>query len=241
MAEAPVYTNSYRAWADNTLAESRLHWPSGGTGKHEPRRVFISHFKPASRDPEQISRNYFLKPARSANSEVSDLWAFGLRIPYGMHAKGNYMKFMTVRSCGTNNPNFMVIPGGLIDISHINIRVDLKQRLAKARADIRAFKYLPKGWDSYDSEAPSQTAIESALSVIDHMEFLGVEPNWCIPTSDDSILLEFEWSNITYKWELESDGDIGVMIRPSEGEPEYLDLQAKQIAEFFTDHCHGAL
>lgn len=113
--------------------------------------------------------------------------------------------------------------------------------LSKWREKIRAFFSLPKGWDSYDSEAPSQTAIESAISVIDQMELFGVEPNWCIPTSDDSILLEFEWSDITYKWELESDGDIGVMIKPLDGEPVYLDLQAKQIAEFFADHCHGAL
>ena len=113
--------------------------------------------------------------------------------------------------------------------------------LTKWREEIRAFFSLPKGWDSYNSEAPSTTAIESALSIIGQLEMIGVEPNWCIPTSDDSILLEFELSDTTYKWELESDGDIGVMIKHLEGDAEYLDIQTEQIAEFFADHCHGSL
>jgi hypothetical protein len=77
--------------------------------------------------------------------------------------------------------------------------------------------------------------------MIDHLESLGVEPNWCIPTSDESILLEFEWSNTTYTWELESDGDIGVMVKSPDGAPEYLDLTNIGISRFFAERCYEVL
>jgi len=113
--------------------------------------------------------------------------------------------------------------------------------LAKWREEIRAFSSLAKGWDSYNAEPPSEMAIQSALSVLDHLGSIGVHPDWIIPTSDDSILLQFSHDDLTYQWELESDGDVGVMIKPQEGEPEYLDLTADQIADFFAERCHGSL
>jgi hypothetical protein len=111
----------------------------------------------------------------------------------------------------------------------------------KIKNEILAMSCLSKGWDSYDAEAPSETAINLAMQIVGHLEFMGIVPDWCVPTSDGSILLQFQCQRVAYKWEIESDGDIGVMVKSPDGAPEYLDLPAIGIARFYAERCHEVL
>lgn len=115
------------------------------------------------------------------------------------------------------------------------------ERFAALRGQVKSFSKQEKGWDSYDAEAPSELAVELVLRVIGQLEKLEVEPDWIVPTSDESILLQFRHSRTLYKWEIESDGDIGIMIKPESGDPEYVDLESQQIEDFFAERCYEPL
>ncbi|MCC5841554.1 MAG: hypothetical protein JJT96_15675 [Opitutales bacterium] len=106
------------------------------------------------------------------------------------------------------------------------------------RDQIRSFANLPRDWDSYGAEAPSEISVVAALKILDNLELLGVEPEWITPTSDASLLMQFCVAETLFKWELEADGDIGVMIRPPEGKTEFVDVDLSAIDSFFDQRCH---
>jgi len=106
------------------------------------------------------------------------------------------------------------------------------------RTKIKSFLTLSRGWDSYDAAPPSEQAVDAALKIVDQLGELGLEPMWIVPTSDDSILLQFDCNGNVFKWEAESDGDIGVMMQAPESEPQYFDLAIDKIPTFFEEHCN---
>ncbi len=105
---------------------------------------------------------------------------------------------------------------------------------------IRGFASLDSGWDSYDSEAPSATAIKAALQLVAALRPLEILPDWVVPTSDSSILLQFHHNETRYKWEFDSDGDIGVMLQPLFDQPQFNDLAAEDISSFVSEHLTRA-
>jgi hypothetical protein len=112
-------------------------------------------------------------------------------------------------------------------------------RSNKWRQEITKFSELKKGWDSYDADAPSETAIRAALKVVENLEAAGIEPDWVTPTSDSSILIQFKKDATLFKLELDPDGDIGAMIRPEDEEAEFLDLRIESIDSFLNEYCYA--
>lgn len=110
-----------------------------------------------------------------------------------------------------------------------------EQPLAKWREETRAFSSLPKGWDSYNAGPPSQVAIDIALSIIDALEESGTSPDYIIPTSDDSILFKHAFGDFSYLWEIESDGEIGLMIESAEGNSTFHSVNPSQVLNFLDD------
>lgn len=106
---------------------------------------------------------------------------------------------------------------------------------------IRGFVDLDSGWDSYDSEAPSAAAVKAALQLVAALRPLEILPDWVVPTSDSSILLQFHHNGTRYKWEFDSDGDIGVMFQPLFDQPQFSDLAAGDISSFVIEHLTRAL
>jgi hypothetical protein len=107
--------------------------------------------------------------------------------------------------------------------------------LAKWREEIRAFASLAKGWDSYNAGPPSKVAIDIALEIIDVVENLGVSPDYVIPTSDESILFKHAHGDSSYLWEIESDGEIGLMIESADGTSTFHGVNRSQILIFLDE------
>jgi hypothetical protein len=106
---------------------------------------------------------------------------------------------------------------------------------------VRGFSNKSKGWDSYHAGPVSETAVEMTILVLNEIEKIGVRPDWVMPTSDESILLQFKIEGETFKFEFESDGDIGLMIKPLVGDPEFIDLDAEGVSEIFTERCYAGM
>lgn len=156
--------------------------------------------------------------------------------------------FSGIVSTGKNKIFITFLPSGSnvrVSVGSIDKWLENNPRtttaITKIKNEIMAMSKLPKGWDSYDAEAPSETATNISMRIIENLEILEIVPDWCVPTSDGSILLQFQCQRVTYKWEVESDGDIGVMVKSPDEAPEYLDLQANQIKPFFDERCYEAL
>lgn len=107
------------------------------------------------------------------------------------------------------------------------------------RAKVLGFADLAKGWDSHGSNPPSELAIQGAIELLNGLEAIGVEPDWVVPTSDDSILIQYQYGEATWKWELENDGDVGVMERPAVGDPCFFDLKVAEVRSFLDQQING--
>ena len=100
------------------------------------------------------------------------------------------------------------------------------------REKIRGFDELPVGWDSYDGTAPPDKAIDAALAVVNELEHAEILPEWVVPTSDSSILMSAKKCGTLLKWEIDSDGDVAVMLKPKFSPATYHDLEPSEIGMF---------
>ncbi len=100
------------------------------------------------------------------------------------------------------------------------------------RDKVRGLLDLPRGWDSYEAEAPSTVAVEAALTLINALKRLRILPEWVTPTADSSILVRYRSGDIWYDWEFHSDGDVAVMRKPLFDRETYHDLTAGEVADF---------
>jgi len=100
------------------------------------------------------------------------------------------------------------------------------------REKIHDLAELPEGWDSYDAVAPPTEAISAALAVVDELERLDIVPEWVVPTGDSSILMSAKNRGTLLKWEIDSDGDIAVMLKLKFSPATYHDLELSEIGKF---------
>ena len=101
---------------------------------------------------------------------------------------------------------------------------------------IRDFANLLAGWDSYGAKAPPAEAINAALVVATELESAEIVPEWVIPTSDSSILMSAKKRGTLLKWEIDSDGDIAVMLKPKFAPATYHDLGSSEIGIFLKEN-----
>lgn len=236
MAENLVELNTYRCWANPRANEWVPESSDRGAAKSQI-FGFLSRSGQSSRDREALFSWKDLRESEEAMlAAVVDLNGSRGRAFSRLVSAGQYKIFITIQPSCANERVFV----GSVE-NWLETDPQTTTRIAKIKNEILAMSRLPKGWDSYDADPPSETAINLAMQVVGHLEFLGVVPDWCVPTGDGSILLQFQCQRVTYKWELESDGDIGVMVKSPEGELEYLDLPAIRIAHFFAERCHEVL
>lgn len=157
---------------------------------------------------------------------------------------------------GDASPMFFNYPG---TIREPKIKLGLKKRWAASariqylnsnqfedpwqadRKKIRSFGQLPANWDSYGTPAIGEKAISAALRVLDAAsEKTGCSLAWASPTSDESILMQLSLSGgATMKFEVDRDGDIGVMVEQPGQEPDFHDLLPEQLTEFFAEQENG--
>jgi hypothetical protein len=115
------------------------------------------------------------------------------------------------------------------------MRQPVEAPLAKWRKQIMALSSMEEDWDSYGAGAPSALSIEIALEILDILEAAGTEPEYILPTSDESILFKYQLGDINYLWEIESDGEIGLMIEMEGENPTFHGLDRSQILNFFDE------
>lgn len=126
-------------------------------------------------------------------------------------------------------------------IQHLNINQieDLWQTHQKK---IRSFGQLPANWDSHGTPAIGAKAISAALAVLDAAsQTTACTFAWASPTSDESILMQLSLpGGATMKFEVDRDGDIGVMVEHPGQEPDFRDLLPEQLTEFFAEQENGS-
>ena len=76
---------------------------------------------------------------------------------------------------------------------------------------LEKLKTLKQGWDSYDANEFTKECLESAQAVIDVLNPESIK--FIIPTSDESVLIDVNIGASILKFEIDSDGEIGVIIK----------------------------
>ena len=236
MSDHLVTANTYRSWDDSYVGDSAVK----SCDRRNTQGRFRGFLSRSDQSPRSRQHHFTWKDLRASEepklAAVVDLNGSRSRV-FSHNVQAGHLKiFITIRQSSANDRSMVVNVENWQEA-----RPQLTARFAGIRAEIKAMSRLPRGWDSYDAEAPSETATSIALRVLENLENLGLLPEWYVPTSDGSILLQFQCQQVTYKWEIESDGDIGVMVKSADNGPEYLDLQANQITRFFDERCYEIL
>lgn len=119
--------------------------------------------------------------------------------------------------------------------------VHLEDPWESIQKEIRSFAHLAANWDSHGSPAIGEKAIAAALAVMDAAaQSSTCSVAWAKPTSDESILMQLALSGGgIMKFEVDRDGDIGVMVEKTGQPPEFLDLLPEQLMEFFEEQENG--
>jgi serine/threonine protein kinase len=99
----------------------------------------------------------------------------------------------------------------------------------KFRREVQSFFNLSKGWDSYEAEPPSQTAVKNAADFIDVVERQAFKIDWVAPTTDDSVMVTLQTPAGTQEWDFYSDGDIAVTILEASGKKRFLDVKPMDV------------
>jgi len=92
---------------------------------------------------------------------------------------------------------------------------------------IHSFGSLPPDWDGHGSNAISEIAIAAAAAVLARASrWPGLTFQWTLPTSEETILMQFgSGDGGLFKFEIDEDGDLGVMRKSPRCEPEFADLR----------------
>ena len=103
---------------------------------------------------------------------------------------------------------------------------------ALRREEIRSYRHLPRGWNSYDAEAPGQEAVSLALRFVDLLEKHSLKIQWNAPSVDDSVMMTVNAPSGTQEWEFFGDGTTAVMYWNAAGEKKYVDLETAGFERF---------
>jgi hypothetical protein len=92
---------------------------------------------------------------------------------------------------------------------------------------IHSFGSLLPDWDGHGSDAISEVAIAAAAAVLARASrWPGLSFQWTLPTSEETILMQFgSGDGGLFKFEIDEDGDLGVMRKSPGCEPEFADLR----------------
>lgn len=107
-----------------------------------------------------------------------------------------------------------------------------KKAKRQLQESIRRIEQLKVNWDSYGSNPPSSTAIDAAKRLVRQLEKKDLIPDWADPTGDASIVMQCHDGDTVWKWEIDSDGDVGVMKKPAVGEAIFFDTTVSDIENF---------
>lgn len=77
---------------------------------------------------------------------------------------------------------------------------------------LEKFRKLRKGWDSYDAEPLPEICCDTAERILKLTVAESLPIEFITPTSDSSILIKHKISGGAMTWEIDDDGEIGVMI-----------------------------
>jgi|GEM_PF-3218366 len=102
---------------------------------------------------------------------------------------------------------------------HWNKLIEQYIHASEVRQKLAQLRRLQKGWDSYDAQPPSAKACNLAEAIVGALQESDLSVEFLTPTSDGSILIKHFVGKAAVTWEIDDDGEIGVMIEPPDGEP----------------------
>lgn len=121
--------------------------------------------------------------------------------------------------------------------------VDLSLLLAQTRSNqdweaffrkIDGLADLSVDWDENGGEAVEPGAINFAKEVASFAREVGAMPNWVLPTSDGTILLQISLADgRTLKWEVGGKGEMGVAEIAPDGSKRFHDADVRSFSQFF--------
>ena len=78
---------------------------------------------------------------------------------------------------------------------------------------------LTPGWDSYDAPPPSEIACDLVELILLVLKMHRLPVSSLVPTTEGGLLLTHRVKSGQVSWEVDDDGEIGVVVQSGEGEP----------------------
>lgn len=100
----------------------------------------------------------------------------------------------------------------------------------KFENDINTYQFLAKDWDGHGSGPITPETTCAAQKILLRLRGLNASPEWVIPTTDETIMLQFGLTDQrTVKLEVQDDETIGLAIWKGDAAPCFLDASLNSL------------
>ena len=149
---------------------------------------------------------------------------------------GKTIKSATLKSSGGLHAYVTVFySGSLKSDPHFHQRQSLFENLKR----LNEIQHLPKGWNTYDAGPPSQLACTIAREILFLVHPKNLKVHFITPTGDEGIALKHDATHHTVvTWEIDSDGDIGIMVERPGQEAEFKSTRQSQVEAIVDELTH---
>ena len=89
--------------------------------------------------------------------------------------------------------------------------MEILDTVEKFKRRIESFRNLEKDFDSYNSDPPSELAIENALKGLNEIDKRGLIPDYVDAGCADEIIMQVNTGECFEEWSFYSDGEILMM------------------------------
>jgi hypothetical protein len=108
-------------------------------------------------------------------------------------------------------------------------------------SEIEHFASRPANWNTYGARSISMPCKVVALELVALLEARGVIASGVGMTGDSDIILDCRINAYGTKWQIDSDGDVSVMVRRLDGALSYHDTAFSHVADFVERLKHGGV
>lgn len=113
----------------------------------------------------------------------------------------------------------------LLATSNQSRYVKFEQEFSRLRDELTALSFLEAGWDGYLAPAPGQVAIELAMTALETLRSMNVQPGAILPSADGGVGICFPEGQYYAHLEFDNGGEAWALMYGPDGSPESWQLE----------------